>query len=95
MVHVQVRLLFRLLIKRETRVIACIFIMNYEVKGLTITDVDVDGINTRDYPDFCDAYICGATIIEGCDIREATESELDLINEDRDFIYDQVLNYLF
>ena len=27
-----------------------------------VHDIEVDGIDTRDYPDFCDAYITGATI---------------------------------
>ncbi len=26
-----------------------------------IEDVEVDGIDTSDYPDFCDAYIAAAT----------------------------------
>ena len=25
-----------------------------------VVDVEVDGIDTRDYPDFCDAYFCSA-----------------------------------
>lgn len=44
----------------------------------------IEGINTKDYPDFCDAYI------ESCDYqgREATEEELDAINEQCDFIHE-------
>jgi ABC-type transport system involved in cytochrome c biogenesis ATPase subunit len=26
-----------------------------------VEDIELDGINTRDYPDFCDAFISGAT----------------------------------
>jgi hypothetical protein len=25
-----------------------------------VVDVEVDGIDSRDYPDFCDAYFCSA-----------------------------------
>ena len=44
-----------------------------------------------DYPDFCD------TFITKCDIdgREATEEELDEINNDSQFVYDSLWNYLF
>ncbi len=28
-----------------------------------IEDVEVDGIDTRDYPDFCDAFIAAATSV--------------------------------
>ena len=51
-----------------------------------ITDVDVDGVDTRDYPDFCDAYICWAFY----DGRPMTEEELDILNEDSAFVYDAV-----
>jgi hypothetical protein len=56
-----------------------------------LTSIDVDGIDTRDYPDFCDAYICYAEI----DGEPLTEVELDQVNEDRDFVYDCVLDKLF
>lgn len=56
-----------------------------------IEDIEVDGINTRDYPDFCDAYIASATY-KG---REMTESELDRLNEDSSFVYDCVQERLY
>ena len=61
-----------------------------------IHDIEVDGIDTRDYPDFCDAYIASATIEnEDGTFRDATDSELDEMNEDSDFVYEQVENYLY
>lgn len=51
-----------------------------------ITDVEVDGIDTRDYPDFCDAFISSATY-QG---REMTDEELDILNDDSGFVYEQV-----
>lgn len=56
-----------------------------------ITDIEMDGIDTKDYPDFCDAYICSATY-KG---REMTEEELDQLNDDRDFVYEQTIKRLF
>mgnify|MGYP003965868655 FL=1 len=56
-----------------------------------ISDVEVDGIDTRDYPDFCDAFISYAEY----DGREMTDEELDTLNEDSDFVYEAVQNYLF
>lgn len=64
--------------------------------GLEIDDIEVDGIDTRDYPDFCDAYISNMWLIEGDKAREATDVELDDINDnERDFVYDEVYNSLF
>jgi hypothetical protein len=56
-----------------------------------VANIEVDGIDTSDYPDFCDAFISSFTY-KGID---ATDEELDSINEDGDFVYDCVQNYLF
>ena len=56
-----------------------------------IDDIEVDGIDTRDYPDFCDAYISSATY-KG---KEMTESQLERLNEDRQFVYEQVQERLY
>lgn len=56
-----------------------------------IEDIEVDGIDTRDYPDFSDAYISSATY-KG---REMTDSELDRLNDDRDFVYECVIERVF
>ena len=61
-----------------------------------IHDIEVDGIDTRDYPDFCDAYISSATIEnEDGTFRDATDDEIEEMNEDGDFVYEQVENYLY
>ncbi len=49
-----------------------------------ISRVEVDGIDTRDYPDFCDAYISAAHY----DGRPMTDDELEELNEDSDFVYE-------
>mgnify|MGYP000237992966 FL=1 len=61
-----------------------------------VHDIEVDGIDTRDYPDFCDAYIESATIeLEDGTFRDATDAELDLLNEDSDFVYSAVESQLY
>ena len=64
--------------------------------GMQIDDVEVDGIDTRDYPDFCDAYINNLWLVDGDEVREATDAEIDEINDnERDYVYDQVIADLF
>lgn len=65
------------------------------LSGLIASDFEVDGIDTADYPDFCDAYICDANVFENGEWRDATEDELDEINEDSDFVYGCVENELY
>ena len=62
-------------------------IMDY----LKITNVYVDGIDTNDYPDFCDAFKASAEY-DGVDM---TEEQLDEINEHYDFVYECVVSQIF
>lgn len=63
--------------------------------GMQIDDIELDGIDTRDYPDFCDAYINNMWLVDGNEVREATDAELDEINNNTDFIHEQVWEDLF
>lgn len=56
-----------------------------------IDDVDIDGIDTKDAPDFCDAYICSASY-KG---REMTQEELDVLNSDGDYVYNKVIARIY
>ena len=56
-----------------------------------IEDVEVDGIDTSDYPDFCDAYIAAATY-KG---RAMTDQELGALNEDGSYIYDRIADKIY
>jgi hypothetical protein len=47
-----------------------------------ISNVQVGGVDMEDYPDFCDAYIESADYGD----REMTDDELDILNEDGEFI---------
>lgn len=65
------------------------------LSGLVASDFVVEGIDTRDYPDFCDAYICDANVYENGEWRNATDDEIDELNEDSDLVYSCVENYLY
>jgi len=56
-----------------------------------IDNVYVQGIDTLDYPDFCDAYIESADY----DGVAMTEEELEELNEDGDFVYQCLTNQLY
>ena len=56
-----------------------------------IKNIELDGIDTKDYPDFCDAFIASAEY-EGV---ELTDGEIQELNCNSDFVYQSVLNYLF
>ena len=58
-----------------------------------LTNVVLDGIDTKDYPDFCDAFVVSA---EWSDSETPlTDKELDKVNEDSGLVYELVLKRLF
>jgi hypothetical protein len=63
----------------------------YSVDNLI--DVDIDGVDLKDYPDFSDAYVTAATFKDTG--VELTETELDELNDKSDIRYDLVYNWLF
>ena len=56
-----------------------------------ITNVVLDGINLEDYPDFCDAFIVSADY----DGEPMTDDQIDKLNEDSDFVYTKIEDFLF
>ena len=57
-----------------------------ELHGRKVVDVEVDGVDGRDYPDFCDAYFSYAVFEDTGE--ELDEEDMDLLNE----VYPEVLN---
>lgn len=49
-----------------------------------LTDVIIDGVDPKDYPDFCDAFIVSCCI----DGKEATEEEIDALDGEQ--VYDEI-----
>jgi hypothetical protein len=67
-----------------------------EIKVKEFIDIEVDGINTGDAPDFCDAYINSATaVLEDGSMRDATEDELRELSDDSDLVYEYVLKRIY
>lgn len=53
--------------------------------------VELDGIDTCDYPDFCDAFISYAESVDGIPL---TEEQLEKLNEDGETVHSLVFDYL-
>ena len=63
---------------------------SFNYSNIEVVDIDYD---TRDYPDFCDSFITEAI---WKDTRELlSDEELDELNDDTDFVYNQVINSIF
>jgi hypothetical protein len=56
------------------------------LNGRTVVDAEVDGVDSRDYPDFCDAYFCSAFYEDNGEAL--SEDDLILLDE----LFPEVLN---
>jgi hypothetical protein len=50
------------------------------LKGRVVVDVEIDGVDSRDYPDFCDAYFSHAVFKDT--LEELSDEELEQLTED-------------
>jgi len=48
-------------------------------KEVDLTTIEIDGIDLKDRPDFCDAYIYSAQFIDG---EELNDDELDVLKDE-------------
>lgn len=53
-----------------------------KLNGKPFNIESIDGIEMRDYPDFCDAYIDDASVLEDGKWRSATDAEIDQANDE-------------
>jgi hypothetical protein len=51
-------------------------------KGKKVVDLEVDGADSRDYPDFCDAYFCYACYEDGTQLTDDELNELSDLHGD-------------
>ena len=56
-----------------------------------ISNIQFDDIDHDDAPDYCDAYIVSA---DYCGEQMSME-QIDTINSDKDFVYSELMNYLY
>ena len=56
-----------------------------------ITNIEIEGIDTADYPDFCDAFISSADY----NGKKMTEQQLDNLNQDSEFVSEELQKHLF
>lgn len=63
-------------------------------KNRTVVDIEIEDIDPRDYPDFCDAYVSHA-VWEDTGV-ELTDEELNELNDQcSDQVYEEVLSQIY
>ncbi len=62
----------------------------HSVDHSKVTNIQFEDVDHSDAPDYCDAYIVSAEYEGG----EMTEAQLELLNEDKDFVHSKLLEWL-
>ena len=58
-----------------------------QLNGRKVVDVEIDGVDPTDYPDFCDAYFTYAVYedtgeeLDDAELEELTMDNADVVNE--------------
>ena len=55
-----------------------------------LESVEIEGIDTKDHPDYCDAFVAKAFWFG----RELTDDELEIVNDDSDFVYEHTMKHV-
>lgn len=64
-----------------------------QLNGRTVVDAVVDGIDMRDYPDFCDAYFESAVYEDGTAL---TDDELvDLTDNNQEILHEMIYDIIY
>jgi hypothetical protein len=64
-----------------------------QLRGRTVVDAHVDGIDMKDYPDFCDAYFEFAIYEDGTPL---TDDELiELTDNNQDILHEMVYDIIY
>jgi|TARA_R110000744_G_scaffold367945_1_gene477631 hypothetical protein len=65
--------------------------MKYKLDNLEVTDVEVDGIDMKDYPDFVDAYVDSAKFVSsGKPLND--DERMELQNQNVDKFYEDIMD---
>ena len=65
------------------------------MKVKDLFDLEFDGVDYNDYPDFCDAYLSSASIMENGKPRDLTDEELEEVQDSNpDWFAEKLYDYL-
>jgi hypothetical protein len=66
------------------------------MKVLKFIDIEVDGIHDWDGPDYSDAHVTEATaVLADGTMRDATDEEIEEMNQDSELIYQCITERLY
>ena len=67
--------------------------VEFKLDNVKVVDIEIDGINMKDYPDFCDSYISDAYFTNGTQLTDEQLVDLQEQNPEAfgEAVFDTVL----
>jgi hypothetical protein len=62
------------------------------IEAVDLASLEVDGIDTRDYPDFCDAYFSAGYYLDG---TKLVDEDLEELSGDGELVHQAVMKKLY
>ena len=59
-----------------------------------VTNIEIDGVDMTDYPDFCDAFILSADKLDGTPLTEVELEDLNDLDETVEYIQENAYETL-
>tara|TARA_Y100000389_G_scaffold156808_1_gene157768 strand:+ start:83 stop:307 length:225 start_codon:yes stop_codon:yes gene_type:complete len=66
-----------------------------EIKFSEVTNIELGGVDMKDYPDFCDAYVEYAEKLDGTPLTENELEEFSMLEETMSYINENAYESLF
>ena len=64
------------------------------LKFKEVTNIEIDGVDMTDYPDFCDAFILSADKLDGTPLTEVELEDLNDLDETVEYVQENAYETL-
>ena len=64
-----------------------------QLNGKAVVDAQVDGIDMKDYPDFCDAYFDSAYYEDGTALSD--DELIDLTDNNQEILHEMIYDHIY
>lgn len=62
------------------------------IEAVDLVSLEVDGLDMKDYPDFCDAYFSAGYYLDG---TKLADEDLEELSNDRELVHQAVIKELY
>jgi hypothetical protein len=64
------------------------------IKFSEVTNIELDGVDMKDYPDFCDAFISSADKLDGTPLTDVELEDLNDLDETAEYVQENAYESL-